>query len=298
MKRASWLLGCVVAVMTLPASLGIAVETASAQAKKPEPAAKETPLKGNAALKPKIDKRLAPFTWGMSSEKVFAELDKRLDETYQKKITAAYNPKQQAALERELDKKKKDLRTKLVAFSGTGGVSGYEVKAPGEFTYRNNESVLEVPGQTDAPRHLFFISDRLWKIYEPVVLGGKDAALGDSFESAFAKVGTELADKGKMVPPKSPAPAYYGTLIQIPGMAIWSDGTTQVRLVDHTRREDTPDKTVGLAFEEINTIEKLPSLRSKVEAKASDMAVDKAGFTAPPPKDDKKPADKKPVEKK
>lgn len=259
--------------------------------------AKEAPLKPVPALKAKVDEKIAPFKWGMTSTEVFSTLDKEIDATYAEKVSKAYNPKQQAALEKEAEKRKKDLRTKLIEFKGGGGVSGYEVKAPGEFTYKNNESAIEVPAKSGAqPRQLFFINDRLWKVYYHVELTSKDAELGETWASAEDKFSSYLGAKGKHVESKAVSPSYFGVLMQVPEHDVWSDGTTLIRLVNHTKREDMTARTVGIAFEEAATVDKLPGTRTHVEAKASDSQVDKAGFT-PPPAPDKDKDKEKPKKK-
>jgi hypothetical protein len=289
MKRAGWLVAGLVmfGVQGAPQAAPKATATGLLAPKKSDPPVKDVPLKVNAALKPKIDKRMAPFKFGMTSAEAMAKIDEQIDELYQKKIAGAYNPKQQAQLEKERDKKKVGVRDKLIKFTGTGGVSGYEMKAPGEFTYKNNESALEVVRESGGTQQLFFISDRLYKIYIHYTLGGKDNELGETWDSALSKFEKDiLGEKGKLMAEKSTSAAYFGTIIIVPTHYLWSDGTTQVRLVDHTKREDTADKTVGIAYEEVATLEKLPTFRTKIETKGSDSAVDKAGFTAPV-KDDK-----------
>jgi hypothetical protein len=75
----------------------------------------------------------------------------------------------------------------------------------------------------------------------------------------------------------------------VPEHLLFSDGTTQVRLIDHTKREDMTTRTVGLAYEDASMVEKLPTYRTNVEKKASDAQVDKAGAPdAPPPKEPSK----------
>lgn len=290
MKR-SWWLAAILGVSV--SALGGGAIAAPKAAKDKEP--KETPLKANPALKAKIDKRIAPFKLGMTSNEVFTTLDKAIDEEYAEKIAKAYNPKTQTQLEKEADKKKKALRAKLFEFKGGGAVSGYEVKAPGEFTYKNGESALEVPRPGGGERQLFFFNDRLWKVYDHVHLTAKDAELGETWDAATDKLGTALGDKGKKVAAKTPSPSYYGVMIQVPDHVLWSDGTIQIRLVDHTKREDMTVRTVGIAYEEIATVEKLSVYRTHIEKKASDSAVDKAGYepVKAEPKDEGKGKKKK-----
>jgi hypothetical protein len=201
-KRATWF-----AAATLGLSLALsggATAAPAAPAKKDAKAeAKDAPLKPNPALKEKINARIKPWKWGQTSSEVFAELDKQIDQTYAEKISKAYNPKQQAALEKDAEKKKKDLRTKLIEFKGGAGVSGYEMKAPGEFTYKNAESAIEVPRPGGGERQLFFLNDKLWKIYDHVHLTSKDAELGETWDQAVEKFTKDFGDKGKKVEKKA-----------------------------------------------------------------------------------------------
>ncbi len=290
-KRATWF-----AAATLGLSLAFSGGAVAAPAKKDAKPAADAPLKPNPALKEKIAARIKPWKWGMSSSEVFAQLDKEIDQTYAEKIGKAYNPKQQAALEKEAEKKKKDLRTKQIEFKGGAGVSGYEMKAPGEFTYKNGESAIEVPRAGGGERQLFFINDKLWKVYDHVHLTAKDGELGETWDQAVEKFTKDFGDKGKKVEKKSVSPAYYGVLMQVPEHLLFSDGTTQVRLIDHTKREDMTTRTVGLAYEDLSMVEKLPTYRTNVEKKASDAQVDKAG--APDPLPEKKDKDKDAKKKK
>jgi hypothetical protein len=268
--------------------------------------AKEEPLKVNAAIKTKIDKRTEPFTWGMTTAEAIKKVQAQVGESWDTKIQKAYNPKSVASLEKAKDKAVSEVPKKLVDFKGGAGVSGYEMIAPGEFTYKNDEQALEVARPGGGTRQLFFIKDRLWKVWDVVPLGVKTNGPADAlmfaedltYEKALEAMVKELSgDKGKVVQPKTTVASYYGTLIAVPTLNLWSDGKTQVRLVDLTKREDMPTKSVGIAYEEIATLEKLPTLRTNVEAKVSDASVDKAGFT-PPPAVSIDPKTKKPIKPK
>ena len=298
MKRGFWL-----STTALSLVLGLAV-AAPVAAKPPATATvKDTPLKVNAAIKTKIDKRIEPFTWGMTTAEAIKKVQAQVGDQWDVKIQKAYNPKSVASLEKQKDKATSEVPKKLVDFKGGSGVSGYEMLAPGEFTYKNEEQALEVTRPGGGTRQLFFIKDRLWKVYDLVPLGVKTNGPADAlmfpdaltYEKALDVMIAEFgADKGKVVPPKTTSPSYYGTMIAVPTLNLWSDGKTQVRLVDQTKREDMPNKSVAIAYEEIATIEKLPTWRTNIEQKASDAQVDKAGYT-PPPTASVDPKTKKPI---
>ena len=79
-------------------------------------------------------------------------------------------------------------------------------------------------------------------------------------------------------------------MITTPARIVWFDGTTQIRLVDNTGRQDSTVKTVALVYEEAATVQKLQTLRSNIEKKETNDTVDAAAAAtaAPPKKDDKK----------
>lgn len=291
MKRATWFAA---AVLGVSVSLSGGAFAGAKDSKDKGKDAKEAPLKANPALKSVIEKKIKPWKWGMSSSEVFVQLEKEIDQIYGEKIGKAYNPKMQASLEKEANKKKADLKNKLIEFKGGAGVSGYEMKAPGEFTYKNAETAIEVSRPGGGERQLFFINDRLWKVYDHVHLVSKDSELGETWGEAQEKFHKEIGEAGKKVEKKTPTAAYYGVLMMVPEHILWSDGTTQVRLIDHTKREDMTVRTVGIAYEEIATVEKLPTYRTNVEKKAVDAQVEKAGAPdAPAPKEPKDAKKKK-----
>ncbi len=272
-------------------AIAIVLGIAGAPWAAPPKAPKEEVLKVNVAIKPKIDARIEPFTWGMTVKEAVGKVQAIVAEPFDKKIEKAYNPKDVANLEKQKDKAKDAVAKKVVDFKGGGGVSGYESVAPGEFTYKNEEQALEVPRAGGGTRLVFFIKDHLWKVYDLIPLGvktnGPAEALMFGDELTFDKASDKLVaseyggDKGKAIPWKTVSPSYFGTLIEVPQHHLWSDGKTQVRLADLTKREDMPNKSVAVVYEEIATLEKLPTWRSNLEVKAGDAQVDKAGFAAP-----------------
>ena len=291
-KRAWWFAAGVLAV----AIAGGVAPATTVEAAPKKPAPKDVPLKVNASLKPKLDARIAPFSWGMSSADALKQVDKMIDEAYAKKTEKAYNPKIVASLEKSKDKDKKKAHDSIVEFTGSG-LSGYEIKAPHEFTYKNKESALAVsrPGGV-GERMLFFINDRLWKVFDVVPLGVASAVKPDaddpsifnfdtakSWDDSVKAVVADLSDPGKAIGANVMTPSWYGTLGAIPLTHVWSDGKTQVRLVDYTTREDMTTKSVAIGYEEIATVEQLPTFRINVEKKTTDAMVDLAGGPGPAP---------------
>jgi len=296
-KRAWWWAAGVLSVVIA----GGVAPTSTVEAAPKKPAAKDVPLKVNPALKPKIDARIAPFSWGMSSADALKQVDKMIDEAYAEKTEKAYNPKIVTALEKQRDKDKQKAHQSIVEFTG-GGLSGYEIKAPHEFTYKNKESALSVTRPSGVgERMLFFINDRLWKVFDVVPLGvaytgkvdpddqsifvfDKAQSYDDAVKAMIADYG---GDGGKAIGANVMTPSWYGTLGAIPLTHLWSDGKTQVRLVDYTTREDTTTKAVAIAYEELDTVNQLPTYRVNVEKKTTDAMVDLAGDGGSPPPSDK-----------
>jgi hypothetical protein len=294
-KRAMFWAAGVLAV----AIAGSVAPMSTVEAAPKKPATKDVPLKVNASLKPKLDARIAPFSWGMSSADALKQVDKMIDEAYAKKTEKAYNPKIVASLEKMKDKDKKKAADSIVEFTGLG-LSGYEIKAPHEFTYKNKESALAVSRPSGVgDRMLFFINDRLWKVFDVVPLGVAPANKPDaddlsivtfdtakSFDDSVKAMTTDFSDPGKAVGVNVMTPSWYGTLGAIPLTHLWSDGKTQVRLVDYTTREDMTTKSVAIAYEQIETLDQLPTFRVNVEKKTTDAMVDLAGDSAPKPSAD------------
>jgi hypothetical protein len=268
---------------------GVAPSSVEAAPKKPA-ATKDVPLKVNASLKPKLDARIAPFSWGMSSADALKQVDKMIDEAYAKKTEKAYNPKIVTSLEKAKEKDKKKARDSIVEFTGSG-LSGYEIKAPHEFTYKNGESALAVSRPSGVgERMLFFMKDRLWKVFDVVPLGVASAVKPDAddlsifnfdtakgWDDAVKAQTTDFSDPGKAIGVNVMTPSWFGTLGAIPLTHVWSDGKTQVRLVDYTTREDMTTKAVAIAYEQTEMLDQLPTFRVNVEKKTTDAMVDLAG---------------------
>lgn len=294
-KRASfWVAGVLSVLVAGGIAPSMSPSLANAAPKKAAP--KDTPLKVNPTIKPKLDARIAPFTWGMSSADALKQVDKMIDEEFAAKTEKAYNPKIVASLEKQKEKQKTKAHGAIVEFTG-GGLSGYEIKAPHEFTYKNKESGLAVtrPGGV-GDRMLFFINDRLWKVFDVVPLGIKPAKVdpddqsvvtfdkAQSFDDCVKQLVADFGgDGGKAIAANVMTPSFYGTLGGIPQTHVWSDGKTQVRLVDYTAREDMTSKAVGLAYEDVSMLDQLPTFRVNVEKKTTDAMVDLAGDTGPAP---------------
>src|SRR5207244_650441 len=117
-------------------------------------------------------------------------------------------------------------------------------------------------------RMLFFINDRLWKVFDVVPLTVAPTVKPDADDLSILTFDTAKGyddavkvmiadfggDGGKGIGVNVMTPSWYGTLGAIPLTHIWSDGKTQVRLVDYTTREDMTTKSVAIAYEQIEAL--------------------------------------------
>jgi hypothetical protein len=288
MTRYRWLamLGLGLCVLgALPAASNLAM------AESPPASAKYSHPNASPAVHAPIVQRTAPFSWGMTRDRVVEAIRGQIQTEYDDRISKAANPKTQALLEKERDAKKQAINSKVTAFGPGGNPGGYETKTPGEFAYNSNESVIEwVRSLAGGQRWLFFVNDRLYKIYDQIDVARSDGELGDSWTSAVQKLGDALNDRhGRAVSPGTSVPSYFGTTFSVPDLVMWSDGTTLIRLVNLTQRTDAPTKVVALVFEELLSIGNLPTTRHNAAQSGSSPHADPAAGTSNTSRGKKKP---------
>lgn len=189
-----------------------------------------------------------------------------IDKDYDAQLRKASPGVQQRSLETERDAVKRAFERNAVEFNSTP--SGLDNTALGkEYTYGNRESLLTLQTQ-GRRRHYFFINDKLWKVYDEVVLGGP-AAMGATFGEVEAKLATKFA-----VQPRRGTEAGYPQL-------DWQDATTHLRLIDRSG-----ENVVGVVLEDRATVAMLPQLRTNKPADLfavdpSILAVTKGGLSDP-----------------
>lgn len=198
-----------------------------------------------------------------------------IDKDYDPQLRKAAPGVQQRALEAERDAMKRAFERDAIEFNATpsGLDSGALAK---EYTYGNREAVMILQAQ-GKKRYYFFIQDRLWKVYDEVILGGP-AALGATFAEIDAKLSTKFA-----VHPRRGTEAGYSQI-------DWQDSTTHLRVVDRSS-----ERIVGIVVEDKATLARLPQLRTHtpVDPFAVDpaiTAVTKGGLSDPNKQQAQEPA--------
>lgn len=234
-------------VLVAGALLAVAGVAAPPGAKPPVAAAEAPTVTSVGAL---LEKELR---WGMPHADVVTEYNKLngfLDREYAPLITRAQPGKQQTDLESDRDSRKANFERSYTRFLDTP--TGFDVTAlRSEYTYKNDEAVLKIfkDGKT---RYLFFIKDRLWKVYDEIPLKG-DGPLGDSYQAAVTKL-NQLFGVPARIRAADPSQGLDRTT------ADWQDATTHLRAVDRSS-----EHVVGVVVEDKNTLSNLASLRPNKE---------------------------------
>ncbi|MFO0678713.1 MAG: hypothetical protein U0169_19430, partial [Polyangiaceae bacterium] len=209
------------------------------------------------ALSSKEAEILEGFTWGAKHTDV-AKAYTRTGGIFDKEVDAVLKnmsngSREQMNKESERDQKKQALENAYVVFGNNP--TGYDALAIGslkEFTYRNKEAIQTVDQETEQGterRYFFYIGDpneRLYKIWIESSLGPK-SPYGKSFAEVATKVNSTLGAAGLDVPPGEGHPNRTMT---------WSDGTTQLRLVDLGAVK------FALVLENLAMVKSLPQLRA------------------------------------
>ncbi len=197
---------------------------------------------------------LAPFMdghrWGMSH----AELTKRFTETngviwkdYDEKLSGARIGPEQTALVAEREQVASAFSRSYIEFKDTP--TGYDTTGiRDEYTYNNKESLMWIQ-RKGKKRYFFFISDRLWKIYDEVPLAD-GGAFGKTYLDAVNVLVGQVNTQGRVQSP-DPAKGISQTTVD------WKDGASHLRAVDRSRGENL----VGIAVEDGATLSNLAALR-------------------------------------
>lgn len=189
-----------------------------------------------------------------------------IDKDFDPQLRKAAPGVQQRSLEAERDAVKVAFERSTIEFNNvpSGLDSGALAK---EYSYGNREALM-LMRVTGKKRYYFFINDKLWKVYDEVVLGGP-AALGATYNEIDAKLATKFATQ----PRRSTQDGYP--------QIDWQDQTTHLRVVDRTS-----EGLVGVVVEDRATAAQLPQLRTHTPpdlfaVDPSITAVTKSGLSDP-----------------
>ncbi len=212
--------------------------------------------------------------WGMSHAdvtKTFTENGGIIWKDYDEKLAKARVGPEMSAIENEREQAKQAFGRSFIEFKDTP--TGYDATGiKGEYTYRNRESLMWITRQ-GKKRYFFFISDRLWKIYDEVPLA-ESGVLGKSYLDSVNTMNGKVAAQGR-VQGADPAKGINATTVD------WKDGSSHLRLVDRSG-----ERVVAVVMEDNGTLGNLTALRPN---KAEDptaidptiAAVTKGGLSDP-----------------
>jgi hypothetical protein len=125
--------------------------------------ARQAPKQASEQTTKEVSRLLGKFKWGMHVDKVMAQLEKDIRESYKKRIEREKEPFQQDRLRRERDEALKKLKKDHVRFEGKSTPWDRSL-VDQEFVHKNNESLVVRWGERDR-RFYFFHEGRLWKVY-------------------------------------------------------------------------------------------------------------------------------------
>jgi hypothetical protein len=187
--------------------------------------------------------------WGMSHAdvtKTFTENGGLIWKDYDEKLAKSRVGPEMSAIENEREQAKQAFGRSFIEFKDTP--TGYDATGiKGEYTYRNRESLMWITRQ-GKKRYFFFISDRLWKIYDEVPLA-ESGVLGKTYLDAVNTMNGKVAAQGR-VQGADPAKGINSTTVD------WKDGSSHLRVVDRSG-----ERVVAVVMEDNNTLGNLASLR-------------------------------------
>lgn len=210
------------------------------KAAQPAPPPTEPPLTKQAvALSPK------GIAWGMTVKQLSEMYDRTIDEDFRAEYKKASPGVQMKRLDAMVAEQKSQFRRSRVDF-GALPTTVDATPLKGEYTYNNKEALLTVE-RNGTTRHLFFIQDHLWKIIDEHKLSD-DSPYGKDFQAAVVKLSSVFGVPGRVLPP-DPAKGQYVTVVD------WKDGRSHFRAIERS------DTSFALAYEDLDTLARLASLR-------------------------------------
>jgi hypothetical protein len=192
---------------------------------------------------------LGPLHWGVSKAELISLLKAQIRAGFEQRIKVERDIMRQDAIYQEAQERARRLDEDFVAFDGPK--TGWDVSPiAAEFTHGHREAMLVVAGKGTRDMY-FFIQGKLWKWYRelsPEAVGAVNPEQALALVSRSFGTGRPQQDR------------HDESNVALPGTA-WSDGTTRVTAL---RRGGD----ICLDFEDLSTLEKLPSLRYRVQPQA------------------------------
>jgi hypothetical protein len=173
----------------------------------------------------------------------------------------------------ELNSRKSNFASSYIVFGDSP--NGYDSLAiRNEYTYRNQEGLQKVMRRGNV-RFLFYIQDKLWKIYEEFKLA-PDANLGASYDEAVGKINAALGVKGRTRQADADKGIERTT-------TDWADGANRLRAIDRG------SSVIALALDSLATLSRLDSLRSNKPVDVTNIDPTVAAVTKKGPSDPNAP---------
>ena len=217
---------------------------------------------------------LAPkgMKWGLSNEQIAKLYDVVLDDEFLPLLKKTEPGLKMTALEEELRDKKGVLRRSRIDFGNTPtGVDQSALK--GEYSYKNGESMSRITLRSGTVRHLFFFSDKLWKIYDEHKLAA-GGTLGKDFQEAVKILSKRFGSPPKLVPADFAKGQSFDE-------AVWRDPDKVIRAVDR-------GNILGMIYADKSIADNLGNHRKNKPVDDHAMDKDVAAATAAPPEDPSK----------
>jgi len=243
MRTRAWVavLG-VAAVASAVTPLVSVTASRNAQAAVPVQAAEPATAQSLAGL---MDKELH---WGMTHAQVIETYNKTngiFDREYAPILAKMQPGVAMQTTESERDSRKKQFERSYTQFEEQSGFDSLPIHS--EFTYKNNESALQVR-RDNKNRYMFFIKDKLWKVYDEIRLS-KKGPLGATFDEATDKLGEALGVAGRARDTDTSQGVDFPTV-------DWQDDAFHLRMIN---REE--ERIVGVVLEDRQTLKNMSSLR-------------------------------------
>lgn len=215
---------------------------------------------------PSVARLLEGVKWNVSSVelvKMYNQPGGIFDKDYDPLLMKVQPGVQQRALEADRDAKKKSFEASRVEFRDMP--TGFDATPlKGEYTYRNNESLMSIERQGVRTYFFFFgapPNDRLWKVYREIKLS-EGGPMGNSFQECVTKLNTTIGIPAR-IRGANPTQGLPTTT------ADWQDGDSYMRAMDRSS-----ERICAVSLAHRGTMNNLSQLRS---AKSDDpMAMDPA----------------------
>lgn len=186
--------------------------------------------------------------WGMTHDQLAEFYDRVFDKDYTPLYKRAQPGPQTTRLDAALAEVKAAFRRSKIEFGSLPtGMDSTPLK--GEYSYKNNESMMQLNRRGQGTRYFFFMQGKLWKIYDEVPLG-EGRPLGATYMDAVGKFATEFGVVGRVTEPDYEKGPFFKEV-------DWRDDKTHIRVADRSGLH-----IVGVVYEDRTVLANLSSYRT------------------------------------